>query len=61
MDISITEQPHLLVTQDDSILIATFKWPDRLNAMSMELMASQGESDQALMTAHLASIGSSKG
>jgi enoyl-CoA hydratase len=39
----MTEQPHLLVTQDDSILIATFNRPDKLNAMSMELMALLGE------------------
>ena len=35
----MSEAPHLLVTQDDSILIATFNRPEKLNAMSMELMA----------------------
>jgi enoyl-CoA hydratase len=39
----MTEQPHLLVTEDDSILIATFNRPEKLNAMSMELMAALGE------------------
>lgn len=34
----MTEQPHLLVTEDDGILIATFNRPDKLNAMSRELM-----------------------
>ena len=39
----MTEQPHLLVTEQDSILIATFNRPEKLNAMSMELMALLGE------------------
>jgi enoyl-CoA hydratase len=39
----MTEQPHLLVTQDDSILIATFNRPDKLNALSRELMRSLEE------------------
>lgn len=34
----MTAAPHLLVTQEDSILIATFNRPDKLNAMSIELM-----------------------
>lgn len=34
----MTEQPHLLVTVQDSILIATFNRPEKLNAMSIELM-----------------------
>jgi enoyl-CoA hydratase len=33
----MTEAPHLLVTQEDSILIATFNRPEKLNAMSIEL------------------------
>lgn len=39
----MTEEPHLLVSQNDSILIATFNRPEKLNAMSIELMASLGE------------------
>jgi enoyl-CoA hydratase len=39
----MTEAPHLLVTQDDSILIATFNRPEKLNAMSTELMALLGD------------------
>jgi enoyl-CoA hydratase len=38
----MTEAPHLLVTQADSILIATFNRPEKLNAMSTELMALLG-------------------
>ena len=34
----MTDAPHLLVTEDDGILIATFNRPDKLNAMSGELM-----------------------
>lgn len=34
----MTEQPHMLVHEDDGILIATFNRPDKLNAMSRELM-----------------------
>ncbi len=34
----MTEEPHLLVTENDDILIATFNRPDKLNAMSLELM-----------------------
>ncbi len=39
----MSEAPHLLVTEDDSILIATFNRPEKLNAMSMDLMALLGE------------------
>lgn len=39
----MSEQPHLLVTQDESILIATFNRPDKLNAMSIELMTLLGD------------------
>jgi enoyl-CoA hydratase len=39
----MTEAPHLLVTEDDGILIATFNRPDKLNAMSAELMRLLGE------------------
>jgi enoyl-CoA hydratase len=39
----MTGQPHLLVTQEDAILIATFNRPDKLNAMSLELMATLGD------------------
>ena len=35
----MTEAPHLLVREEDAILIATFNRPEKLNAMSMELMA----------------------
>ncbi len=34
----MSEEPHLLVTEEDGILIATFNRPDKLNAMSTELM-----------------------
>jgi enoyl-CoA hydratase len=36
----VSEQPHLLVDDQDGILIATFNRPDKLNAMSLELMRS---------------------
>lgn len=39
----MTEAPHLLVTQEDAILIATLNRPEKLNAMSMELMALLGD------------------
>ncbi len=39
----MTEEPHLLVSEDDGILIATFNRPDKLNAMSAELMRLLGE------------------
>lgn len=35
----MSQAPHLLVSEEDSILIATFNRPEKLNAMSMELMA----------------------
>ncbi len=34
----MTEEPHLLVHVEDNILVATFNRPDKLNAMSLELM-----------------------
>lgn len=34
----MSEEPHMLVHEDDGILIATFNRPDKLNAMSNELM-----------------------
>lgn len=34
----MSEAPYLLVTEDEGILIATFNRPDKLNAMSIELM-----------------------
>lgn len=34
----MTEEPHLLVREEDGILIATFNRPDKLNAMSGEMM-----------------------
>lgn len=37
------EEPHLLVSEDDGILIATFNRPEKLNAMSLELMRTLGE------------------
>ena len=39
----MTEEPHLLVSEDDGILIATFNRPDKLNAMSGELMRLLGD------------------
>jgi enoyl-CoA hydratase/carnithine racemase len=39
----MTEAPHLLVAEDDGILIATFNRPDKLNAMSAELLRRLGE------------------
>ena len=39
----MSEAPHLLVSQDEAILIATFNRPEKLNAMSIELMALLGE------------------
>ena len=36
----MTEAPHLLVSEEDAILIATFNRPDKLNAMSIKLMNS---------------------
>ncbi len=34
----MTDAPHMLVREDDGILIATFNRPDKLNAMSAELV-----------------------
>ena len=34
----MSDEPHLLVTEDDGILIATLNRPDKLNALSTELM-----------------------
>ena len=39
----MSEEPHMLVNVVDNILVATFNRPDKLNAMSMELMALLGE------------------
>jgi enoyl-CoA hydratase/carnithine racemase len=39
----MTEAPHLLVSDEDAILIATFNRPDKLNAMSIQLMRTLGE------------------
>ena len=43
MNQQATEAPHLLVTEDDGILIATLNRPEKLNALSMQLMHSLGE------------------
>lgn len=34
----MTEEPHLLVEEEDAILIATFNRPDKYNAMSSQMM-----------------------
>ena len=34
----MAEEPHLLVSEDEAILIATFNRPEKLNAMSLALM-----------------------
>lgn len=39
----MTEEPHLLVDVVDNILVATFNRPDKLNAMSKQLMATLEE------------------
>lgn len=39
----MTDAPHLLVEEQDGILIATFNRPDKLNAMSQALMHALGE------------------
>ena len=39
----MTEEPHLLVSEDNGILIATFNRPEKLNAMSSQLMHSLEE------------------
>jgi enoyl-CoA hydratase/carnithine racemase len=36
----MTEAPHLLVTEEDGVLIATLNRPEKLNALSNQLMAS---------------------
>ena len=37
------DAPHLLVHDEEGILVATFNRPDKLNAMSLELMRALGE------------------
>src|SRR5437868_10836192 len=37
---TVSEAPPLLIDQQDSILIATFNRPDKLNAMSVQLVRS---------------------
>ena len=39
----MSEAPHLLVSEEDGILIATFNRPDKLNAMSSQLMQLLGD------------------
>ena len=39
----MTEAPHLLVTREDNILIATLNRPEKLNALSLQLMTRFGE------------------
>ena len=39
----MSEAPHLLVSEEGAILIATFNRPDKLNAMSVQLMRTLGE------------------
>ena len=39
----MSDEPHLLVSDEGPILIATFNRPDKLNAMSMQLMRTLGE------------------
>lgn len=34
----MSEAPHLLVEQDGPVLIATLNWPEKLNAMTQEMM-----------------------
>ena len=41
----MTEEPHLLVDVVDNILVAKFNRPDKLNAMSFELMETLEEAD----------------
>lgn len=38
----MTEAPHMLVEEDGAILIATFNRPEKLNAMSLQLMRTLG-------------------
>jgi enoyl-CoA hydratase len=44
----MTEAPHLLVHDEDGILVATFNRPDKLNAMSTQLMRSLEEAVERL-------------
>ncbi len=39
----MTEAPHLLVTEEDGILIATLNRPEKYNALSLQMMASLEE------------------
>ena len=39
----MSEAPHLLVSEDDGILIATFNRPEKLNAMSAQLTLALGD------------------
>jgi enoyl-CoA hydratase len=39
----MSDAPHLLVSDEGAILIATFNRPDKLNAMSVQLMRTLGE------------------
>jgi enoyl-CoA hydratase/carnithine racemase len=39
----VSEAPHLLVSEQENILIATFNRPDKLNALSVQLMRSFSE------------------
>ena len=39
----MTDAPHLLVSEDSGILIATLNRPEKLNALSLQLMRSLGE------------------
>ncbi|HEX7741965.1 MAG TPA: enoyl-CoA hydratase/isomerase family protein [Sphingobium sp.] len=39
----MSDEPHLLVEEDDGILIATFNRPEKYNAMSSALMRTLGE------------------
>jgi len=39
----MTDAPHLLVSEQEGILIATLNRPEKLNALSMELMVSLGK------------------
>ncbi len=39
----MTDEPHLLISNDGPILIAEFNRPDKLNAMSLQLMRALGE------------------
>lgn len=50
----MTESPHLLVSEEDNILIATLYRPEKLNAMSIEMMGSLAEAvDSFRVTPHL--------